>query len=229
MNPEANIKLEEPKVPEQKVETPAETAQEVNWKNFREQREQDRKAREAAEKIAQEERAKAEAMKNALEALVNKPVQHQEQHEESEEQRIARQVDLIIAQREAQARTERARKDQEELPQRLQETYSDFHQVVKPQNLDYLEFHYPELAEPFKHMPDGFAKWSAMYKAVKRFVPNVDAQKDGKKAEQNMMKPQGTPTTVAPSSGSSGPPVRLDEARRAANWERMQKALRGLT
>ncbi len=242
MNPDPNITPEVKNVPEQiQQQTPAavtsiaeveETEKEINWRKFREQRELDRKAKEAAEKMASEERSKAEAMKAAMEALLNRQQPQQQQYdqgEETEEQRIAKQVDQIISQREAKARAERERQEQEEFPIKLQNEYPDFHQVVKSQNLDYLEYHYPEVAEPYKHMPDGFKKWQAIYKAVKRFVPNIDAQKDTKKAEANINKPQGHPTTVSPSGSGSGPATRIDEQRRAANWERMQKVMKGLS
>lgn len=237
MNPEPTIAPEVKTVPEQTAApvttTPevVETDKEINWRKFREQRELDRKAKEAAEKQASEERAKAEAMKAAMESLLNRqqPQQnHYEQAEETEEQRIAKQVDLIISQREAKAKAERERQEQEEFPIKLQNEYPDFHQVVKSQNLDYLEYHYPEVAEPYKHMPDGFKKWQAIYKAVKRFVPNIDAHKDTKKAEANMAKPGSNPTTITPSASNSGPAIRLDEQRRAENWARMQRVMKGL-
>lgn len=230
MNPEPDIKSEEKITPAQTEVESQETPQEINWKNFRDQREQERKGREAAEKMASEERAKAEALKAAMESLLNKPqAQSSDPQDESEEKRIARQVEAIISQREASTRLEREKQEQQDMPQTLQKQFPDFHQVVKSQNLDYLEFHYPEVAEPFRHMPDNLAKWQAMYKAVKRFVPNVDPQKDSRKADNNMNKPQGSPTSVSPSGSSSGPSIRLDEQRRAQNWERMQKVMKGLS
>lgn len=246
MIPAVEIKPEEPKKQEPVAEAPPaastpevpETEKDINWRKFREQRELDRKAREQAEKLAQEERQKAEAMKAAMEALLDKPSQQQNRQdtynnndssEETEEKRIERQVNAILAQREAIAQKEREAREQQEYPQRLLREYSDFNQVVQEANLDYLEFHYPEVAGPISQMPQGYNRWAAIYKAVKKFVPNVEAKRDMKKAEVNSLKPQGGNNPVPPTGTSSGPAIRIDEARRAANWERMQKVLKGLT
>lgn len=230
MNSEPDNKQDEKIAPAQTPEAAKESPVDINWKNFREQREQERKAREAAEKTAAEERSKAEAMKAAMEALLNKPQKHMEQDaEETEEDRITRRVDAILHQREQAAKAERDRQEQQDMPSRLQNQFPDFHQVIHSQNLDYLEYHYPEIAEPFRHMPDNISKWQALYKAVKRFVPNLDSSRDAKKAESNMNKPQGGPNTITNSGSSSGPAIRLDEQRRAQNWERMQKVLKGLS
>ena len=249
MNPEPQV-TEEPKiVPAQTeaavaVATPpaveqAETDKDINWRKFREQRELDRKAREesekmreAAEKIAGEERARSEATIAALNSLLNKNQPQQQSYEqidETQEQIIAKQVDAILAQREAQAVRDRAEKEKAELPQRLQSNFPDFNQVCKADNLDYLEYHYPEVATPFKHMPDGFEKWQAIYKAVKRFVPNTDVQKDLRKADLNSQKPQSISSTGTAQGGNAMPAARLDEAKKEANWARMQRVMNQLT
>lgn len=203
----------------------------ANWKVFREQKEKERKARQEAEALAQQKAAEAEALRAALEALTNKPAQHQtyEQSEETEESRIEKRVNQIIEEREKKAEEHRKAKEQAEYPQRLVTAYSDFHRVCSTENLDYLEYHYPELTLPYKHMAEGFDKWASIYKTIKKFVPNTDSKAESAKAERNLQKP-GSVSGAGNSQGSTGmSPARLDEARKAANWERMQRSLKGLS
>lgn len=237
--PEVKIEQQQTQQPIVQTQIPTETSppikseeNQANWKAFREQRENERKAREAADKLAQQKAAEAEALRAALEALTNKPVpryQQQEEHEESEDERIDKRVKQIIAERETQAEQTRQQREQQEFPQRLTNTYSDFNKVCSSENLDYLEYHYPEVAAPFKHLPDGFDKWAGIYKAVKRFVPNTDAKHDSKKAEQNLQKPGSASSPAITSGGNAIGAPRLDEARKQANWERMQRLLKGLS
>ena len=111
----------------------------------------------------------------------------------------------------------------------LTSEYKDFNQVCSTENLDYLDYHYPEVARAFKHAPDGFDKWSDIYKAVKRFVPNIDSRKDARKAENNFNKPQsGSSQNITQNQPGSGAHI-LTEDRKKANWERMQRSLKGLS
>ncbi len=201
----------------------------ANWKAFRDQREAERKARLESDKMAQQKAEEAAALRAALEAITNKPTQqHQqnEQQEETEDARIEKRVREIIAEREHKYDQERAQKEQAEYPEKLRTVYSDFNKVCSSENLDYLEFHYPELATPFKHMPDGFEKWSSIYKAVKKFVPNTDSKGESNKADKNLNKP-GSLSSMGNAQGSASmPSAKLDDARKAANWERMQKLIR---
>ncbi len=205
--------------------------QKENWKKFREQKEQERKQRIEAEKIANEERARASALQAALEAAVNKGYQqpYQQENDETEEQRIDKKVNAAIAQKEAEYDRKRQEREQAEYPQKLVSAFNDFNQVCTTENLDYLEYHYPELAAPFKHMPDGFDKWASIYKAVKRFVPNPDSKKDMQKMEKNLAKPQSSSSPGNSQAGSEMPSARLTEERKAANWARMQKTLKGIS
>lgn len=207
----------------------------ANWAEFRRKREEDRKAKEAAEKAAAEERARAEALKAALEAITNKPASpnnysHDSQDiEETEEQRIEKHVEAAIRKKEAEYERQRLEREKQEAPQRILQTYPDFNQVVNTENCDYLDYHYPELTAPFKYMPDGFDKWNAMYKAVKKFVPNVDSRKEAARAEKNLQKPGSVSSSGNTQGGNAMPSAKLDEQRKAANWERMQRLLKGLS
>ncbi len=205
----------------------AETQDQINWKKFREQREIERRENEAAKKRAEEKEAEANALKQAMEAILNKPQQSNNQYEqeESEDDRIQKKVNAALIEREKKMDQERKQREHAEFPNRLNQVYNDFNQVCTSDNLDYLEYHYPEVAEAFKHAPDGFDKWSAVYKAVKRFVPNTDSKKDQKKSDNNMAKPQSMSSPGVAQTGDTAP-MQLDDKRRADNWSRMQRVMR---
>ncbi len=217
------------------TESTPESAQEVNWRNYRQQREIERKQKEEAERRAEEKAAEAQALKLAMESLLNKNQPQQQNHnsgyedELSEDERIERKVQAAIASREKQYEEQRRNKEQAEFPQRLNSDYKDFNQVCNTENLDYLDFHYPEITAGYKHMPDGYEKWAAVYKAVKKFVPNVDSKKDLAKMEKNMSKPQSISSAGTTQGANAMPGARLDEAKKADNWARMQKAMKGLS
>lgn len=215
------------------VET-LENVQETNWRKFREQREVERKEKDAAEKRAQEKEAEAQALKAAMEAILNKqaPTQQQSYNQSygeedlSEDDRIQKKVEAAIAIREKQYEEARRQREHQEYPQKLVSDYKDFNQVCSADNLDYLEYHYPEVANAYKHVPDGYDKWSNIYKAVKRFVPNLDSRKEAKKAENNFSKPQSMAVPGATPTGDTAP-IMIDDKRRADNWARMQKIMKG--
>lgn len=205
-----------------------------NWKKFREQRELERKQKEESDRRATEKAAEAEALKAALEALTNKPVRrsnndYDDNEEETEEQRIDKRVRAIIDEKEKQYEKEYQQRELKEYPQRLIQTYPDYNNVVSKENLDYIDYHYPELGAPFKYMPDGFDKAAALYKLVKKFVPITDSKKEQKKVENNLQKP-GSVSSAGPShGGNSTPAYKLTEERKAANYERMQRTIKGLS
>lgn len=214
-----------------------ETPEQINWKKFREAREAERKQKEAAERRALEKEQEAAALKAAMEAILNKPQQPQrgqqphsyqevEYEEESEDRRIEKKVADMLAAERRREEEERRQREYREFPQRLASTYSDFNEICSSENLDYLEYHYPEVAEAFKHAPDGFEKWSSVYKAVKRFVPNTNSRKDQSKAEKNFTKPQSMAVPGVTQVGDTAP-IKMDDKRRADNWARMQRVMKG--
>lgn len=209
-----------------------ETQEQINWRKFREQREIERKQKEAAEKRAAEKEAEAAALKAAMEAVLSKPstnlgdVNRNQYEEESEDDRIQKKVEAALAQKERLYEEQRRQKEQAELPQKLASTFKDFNQVCSAENLDYLEFHHPEIAKAFKHAPDNFEKWADIYSTVKKFVPNVDNKRDQARAERNFNKPQSMAVAGATQTGD-GAPIQLDEKRRADNWARMQRVMKG--
>lgn len=229
-------KVEEKIAPEQTTAAPQpESDQEINWKKFREAREQERKKAEEVARKAAEKEAEVNALKAAMEAILDKqapaPKRRDEydDDDESEEQRIEKKVAAALAKREAEQERQRREREQAEFPQRLVATHKDFNQVCTESNLDYLDYHYPEVSKAFKHMPDGYDKWDAIYSAVKRFVPNIDTRRDAAKAEQNFRKPQSLSSPSVSPGSEAGPAMRLDESRKRANWERMQQVMKGLS
>jgi hypothetical protein len=241
MNPEVKDQVaEQPKVeavpqaqnvPQEQPKVEQETEKDINWKKFKEARQKEREHAEAMSKKAQEKEAEAAALKLAMEAMLNKPQRQQQEEyveEETEDQRMDRKVNALLSKREAEQEKNRRQQEQQNLPNVLAQHMPDFNQVCSTENLDYLDYHYPEVAKAFNYMPDNVEKWSSVYKAVKRFVPNTDTKKDIAKMNQNMNKPQSlsSPGTTQPGIQS---PVKLDEARREANWARMQKTLKSLS
>ena len=233
-----NPEVAKSQVPAQDPNAPVIKSEEnqANWKAFREKREIERKEAEEAKKRAAEKQAEAEALKAALAASLNRQSNdHQlretasDGNEESEEQRIERKVAEAIKQHEDKRKQLEQQRAQQELPQRLAYAYSDFEKVCSQENLDYLEFHYPEITRPFKQIPESFESWSDLYKAMKRLIPNADSSKDQKKAETNLKKPGALSAPGTTQGGNAMGSARLDEAKKAANWERMQRTLKGLS
>lgn len=215
-----------------------EKEEDPNWRAFREARKQDRIHRESAEKRAAEKEAEVAALKAAMEAAFAKggavaaPQQgYQGSYlpEETEDERIEKKVAAAIAQREAAAERARAEREQQEFGQRLVQAYPDFNQTIAHENLDYLDYHHPEVSAAIKMLPDGFEKWRSIYHLVKKFVPNTaNARKDAARADANLAKPRSMSGTGITQPGQTGGAY-LTEERRAQNWERMQRTLNRLS
>jgi len=215
--------------PETAQEQPKESIEEINWRKYRIERENERKAKLEAEEIARKKQEENLALQKALEAIVNKPNQsYQEEEYESEESKIEKKIAEALAKREQQYQRERVEREHQELPKRLQSDFRDFNQVCTEENLDYLEYHYPEVAKPYKHMPEGYEKWEGIYKALKRFIPNQESGKEAKKAEANLSKPTAMSRPGMTQTGDQAPHI-MDDAKRASNWARMQKTIKGIS
>lgn len=210
-----------------------------NFKAFREGRKKDRLEREAAERRAAEKEAEAAALKAAMEAAFARgsptPAAYMQHHgmnepsEESEDERIEKKVNAIIAQREAAAARQQAEREAIEYPNRLAKDYPDFHHVISQENRDYLDYHYPEISRPLSRLQDGYDKWSDIYHAIKKLVPNsLTAKKELAKAEINQAKPKSSSMpTLAQPAPAPGSHI-LSEERKAANWARMQQFMKGV-
>lgn len=217
--------------PVENAEGVQETEQQINWKKFREAREIERKEKLEVEKRAAEKEAEVQALKAAMQVLVNKPEPNTPQinyeTEETEEQRIARIVEASLEKERRKYQIEASEKEKKDLPAKLTQNHPDFDSVCTSENLDYFEYHYPEVADAYKYMPEGFDKWSKIYKAVKRFVPQATSKNNNQAvAEKNLAKPQSMSIPGKTSTGDSAPQY-LDEKRKADNWQRMQRAMKG--
>ncbi|MGD0510669.1 MAG: hypothetical protein ABSA33_02405, partial [Candidatus Micrarchaeaceae archaeon] len=215
-------------------ETPKETQDQINWKAFRDQREKERKEKLALEQEAQRKSQEIAALKAAMEAIVSKPepASQSSDLDETEEQRVQKQikaaVDSALKEKEAREAQDKAKREAQEVPARLEQSFSDFNTVCSTENLDYLEYHHPEVAEAFKGQPDSFHKWANIYKAIKRYIPNAaTSNKDMAKAEKNLTKPQSMSIPGMAATGDSAPRV-LDDKAKAANYARMQRIMKGL-
>ncbi len=205
-----------------------EAPEEKNWKAFREERKRDREARLKAEQEAQQRKKEAEALKQAMDAILDKkPSGSNEEHgdnSESEHEKLRKEMERLFDERERAREQKRLEQEKKEMPIRLRQTHPDFDEVVTEENLDYLDYKYPHIAQAYSHMPDSPEKWSAVYKAVKQFVPTSD--KDNKRAEENLKKPRSMASGVANSGDTA--PVILDDARKRSNWERMQRIMKSV-
>jgi len=212
-----------------------ESEQDRNWKKFREQREIERKQLEAEKKRATEKEKEAAALKSALDSVLNKPDGRSQANqreevdyfEDDEEKRIEKLVEKKMAEKERAQDQQRQQREQQELPNRLKREYPDFDQVCTSDNLDYLEYHYPEVATAFGHMPDGIEKWTGIYKAAKRFVPNIDAKRAQARAQDNLLKPQSASGASAAQAATPNMSRSLTDSQRADNWRKMQAMIKG--
>lgn len=239
-----DVKMEQPKVDAvqsqdasvQKTAQEPEKPEDPNWKAFREARKKDRADREAAEKRAAEKEAEAAALKAAMEAAFTKnpntymTYREPTYEEETEDQKIEKKVQAALAARDEQYRQQQEEREVREYPNRLKQTYHDFNQVISQENLDYLDFHYPEVSRPLQRLNDGYDKWSDIYQAVKKFVPNHStAKKEAQRAEANFAKPKSISSTGLTQPQSAPGSHILSDERKASNWARMQQTLKGLS
>lgn len=201
---------------------------EANWRKFREEREKERLEKIEAQKIAASKQAEAEALKLAMEALLNKQQSPQQQNnnsyddDETEEQRIDKRVKAALDAERKRYQEENLKNEQATFPIRLARDHQDFNSVVTTENLDYLEYHHPEIALGYKHMPDGYEKWSALYKVVKKYVPIQNKKVDEARINKNLQKPQAhSPNMTDTQPQTAG--WKLTEERRKENWARMQR------
>jgi hypothetical protein len=230
MQPQTDVKVQPDNTQNvAQAQAPAETQEQINWRKFREVRATERQVAEENAKLAAKSQAEATALKTAMEALLDKkhPQQQQQSTEEmTEDQRIEMKIEQRMHAKEREYQQQRMEREKAEVPQRLQNTYKDFNNVCTKENLDYMEYHYPEVAAAFGMQEDSFDKWNNIYKAVKRFVPNTDSSKDAAKAERNFNKPQSMAVPGSTPTGDSAP-QKLDDKRRADNWARMQRTIKG--
>lgn len=229
--PEVNLQQQPT---EQKKDEPAE---DPNWRAFREARKKDRADREAAERRAAEKEAEALALRAAMEAAFAKgnspyPTQNQNvEYEETEDQKIEKKVNTILAQREAAAEKTRLERERQEYPQRLVQSYPDFNNVITDENLAYMDYHHPEISRPLNRLQDSFDKWSDIYHVIKKFVPNNStAKKEAARADMNQNRPKSASTTsiTQPGEGINRSSMHEIEQRRSLRYAEMQRIMKGV-
>jgi len=153
-----------------------------------------------------------------------------EPEEESEDQRIEKKVNALLAVREQRFRQEQQEREKQEYPNRLMREFPDFNNVVNQENLDYIDYHFPEVSRPMQRLNDDFDKWSDIYKAIKKFVPNsTTARQESIKAENNFNKPKSISSqNMTPHGDGQRDTWQEIEQRRAANWARMERIRKGV-
>jgi hypothetical protein len=237
---EENRKLtEEAQKPQEAVAqteaTPQEeTPEQINWKKFREKREEERKI--AEKRIAEEKEraekatAEAKALKDAIDAIISREGDNVQEispgNNGDDSERISQLVGKELERVDREREQKRIQQEAKEWPQRLVREIPDFDRVCTTENLDYLEYHHPEIAEAFKEAPDGYNKWKNVYSVLKKMIPNPSSDKDEKRMERNLAKPRSISTPGLPSTGDMAPHL-LDDSRKKANWQRMQQVMRG--
>lgn len=226
-----------------------ETEEQINWRKFRQEREKERKEKEEESRKRKELEAQNLAMREAMDAIVNrsnKPSQESIQSADDiqigewasgEEVKkyvnkklatdLEKEISNIIEKRERESAQKRALEEQARLPTKLKEEFPDFDEICNTENLDYLEYHHPEVARSLTRLPDNFDKWSDAYKAIRRYVPNVNSNKDKQRAEKNALKPKSASTQGITESKDQAPKY-LTEERKKQNYERMMRQMKGL-
>lgn len=210
------------------------------WRQFAENRAREREARQERER---KEREKADELKKLQEILgLNAPANETAAEKKEREQRIEslKEIDLptgqdvesfvytiidkVLNERDQKRQQERQQEEQRSYPQRLSRDYPDIKEVVSQENLDYLEYHYPEIAEMYGNMPDGYDKYSKLYSTMRKLIPQTN-KTAAERAKRNLSAPQAT-------GGRSATPSRdaratgLSKEQKRANYERMLREMK---
>lgn len=228
--------------PEKTEEDP----EQINWRKFREERERERRERAEEQQALERKRQEAAALKEVVDTLMSK--QDHPMTQQQQEQMIADLIDediptgrdikqfvdsklpdiinRILDSREKSAAEERQKKELESMPTKLRQAHTDFDKVVTQENLDYLDYHHPEIAKALSYMPNGFEKWSSVYSTVRKLVPSSGAS-DLRRMESNAMKPQAASAVASPPSAEMGYGRSLTEAERMENYKKLKALARG--
>lgn len=225
----------------------AESTEQINWKKFRAEKEALRKAKEQEALKAQELANQNAALQQALDAVLTKqqpqqqathhmPVLPKDQFVTGEEiqsyldgtldPKLESKIDQLLDRKERQRQAEAAEREKRELPNRVKTVHSDWESVVSQDNCDYLEYHHPELSASISAMPESVEKYSTIYKAIKRYVPNAGNSQDMRKLEANALKPRSASASGVAQTVPA-PSLVIDNDRKKANYERMMRQIKG--
>lgn len=225
------VKVE--KEPEAKSQTPLaeekENDVEKNWEKFRQKREEERKRLQEEEKGRKKAEKEAKLLREALQAQIHKTPEKEKEETDpwDVDAEYIRKDDFgkLVSK---YVEEEKKKKEQEELPTLLKTQMPDFDEVCTQENADYLEYHHPEIAEGIKYMPDGIKKWSVVYRAIKKYIPNAkNISQDKKRLEENSHKPQSASSGGVAQMGHNKTLGAMSDDQKKANWERMQQIMRG--
>lgn len=239
----------EQRVEEADTETD-ESPEQINWRKFREARAEERKQKEEAEREAAKSRQDKEALQSYVASLLESNGQTGQVSPAQQEQiaielarddiptgeevmrftseYVKKEVERGV--REAIAETSRA-ESKKTLPKQLKETMPDYWEVCTQENLDYLEYVAPALAQtlaqPFENPENlSYNQMQAVYQAVTKLVPNAKASTIRKDPERDIKRPQSMSSAAASASRDNAPHM-ISDALRQQRYKEMQEAARG--
>ncbi len=212
----------------------------VNFRRFRKEREAERKRMADREKEMEQEKLSRErerhaqetqikAMEAAMEALLKKQNNPDDLDINEKELQEKRVQDLVRAELERVRKIERDEaeaREQASIRDRILSVHPDFNEVCTQENLDYVDFHEPEMSKAFQSAKNDMNKWLAIYKFVKKTIPNPMSKKDERRMEQNDKKPRSISIPGLTETGDSAPSI-LSDQRKKDNWARMRKVMQG--
>ncbi len=203
---------------------------ERNWKLARERLDKEKKEKAALAEAHKKKIEEVEALKAAMEAVLNKPAstnqsQAVDDSDLSEDQKIERKISELLAKQKQEYEQERKERERQEIPVRVEQLHPDFKQIASEENVAYLKVHYPAIYSAFSNQPDSIETWSNIYQTIKQLVPNPASGNAAAKAEKNFNKPQSMSIAgLTPTNDSA--PINFDDKRRADNWARMCKIMK---
>ena len=223
------------------------TPEEINWKVVREKTKEDRIARDKEKEQSLQKDDQIEALTLAIQNMFEAK-DAPDLTKKQQDQIIADLVDediptggevknflkkyvpdLIkeaLTQNAEKNRIEQVARDKEEMPEKLKEMHKDFDDVVQKDNLQYLDYHFPEVSGVLNILPEGLDKWSRVYKMIKKLVPNT-GRGDLRRLEKNANKPQNVAAATAPPSNEQGYGRTLSEGEKKENYKRLIELSRG--
>ena len=223
----SNSKENEGNVADQEIQE-VESEEDKNWRKVRKANEEARKRAVEAEQEKAKALEQVRLLQEAVKTLVDKEVPRDRYEEQDfEEDDVSARVRKELEKYRQEEEARRAEQEKASLPQVLRQRIPDFDEVCTAENLDYLEFKFPEIAIPYKYMPDSFEKWECVRNAIKKHMPNALGAADKRKIEENVAKPQSSSVIGMSQSAESGISPILSESRKIENWKNMQRRIKG--
>jgi len=232
-----------------------ETPEQINWRNFRQAKEAQRKrdedaARERdqlkaqAQRSAEEKLALQQALDAALSARGNTNGISQQQKEDIIQgldpndiptgAQVSQYVQKAIQEGLAKALQEQKQMTWQEQEKKrmdnIDKEIPDFNSVLSKDNMDYLEYHYPSVFQAMKDQPESYNKYKGAYETVKKLVPNLNSSQNAARAEHNLAKPKSLSTPgVSSQSDQKQQMWSMSNQERQANYESMLKRIKGIS